>query len=104
VRAAAVHPIRPLAMRMVTLYGKPGCCLCERAHALLERLRGGHQFGIEPFEIEQIDITGDDALHKRFLVRIPVIALDGMELYDYEVDESDLVARLGGRPPPMGRS
>ena len=86
-------------MRRITLYGKPDCCLCDRAHAVLERLRVRHAFALE-----QVDITTDDALHKRFLVRIPVVALDGTELYDYAVDESDLEGRLAGEPPEAGRS
>ena len=36
----------------------------------------------------------DDELHRRYLERIPVIALDGAELYDFFVDERDLRARL----------
>jgi glutaredoxin len=86
-------------MRTVTLYGKPDCCLCERAHAVLERLGAGQRFALE-----QVDITAEEVLHKRFLVRIPVVALDGEELYDYEIDEQDLVARLGEAPPAAGRS
>ncbi len=78
-------------MRTITLYGKPDCCLCEQARSVIERIGAGHDF-----RFEEVDITSDDALHRRFLVRIPVVALDGEELYDYEVDEQDLVVRLGG--------
>ena len=46
----------------------------------------------EPFN--EVDITTDDALHARYLERIPVIALDGEELYDFFVDEPDLRSRL----------
>jgi hypothetical protein len=46
----------------------------------------------EPFE--EVDITTDDALHGRYLERIPVIVLDGEELYDFFVDEPDLRSRL----------
>ena len=73
----------------VTLYGRPGCCLCDDARAGLERVRASH-----PFALEEVDITSDDALHRRFLERIPVIALDGEEIYDFEVDEADLARRL----------
>jgi len=83
-------------VRTVTVYGKPGCCLCETAVAVLQRLRAVH-----PFALEEVDITRDDAVHKRFLVRIPVIALDGEELYDYEIDEQDLAERLA-RPSASG--
>lgn len=76
-------------MSTVTLYGRPGCCLCDEARTSLERIRAKR-----PFELVEVDITSDDALHRRFLVRIPVVALDGDEIYDYEVDEEDLAGRL----------
>ncbi len=76
-------------MRTVTLYGRPGCHLCEDARAVLEELRTR-----VPFALEQVDIERDDALHRRYLERIPVVALDGVELYDYFVDAADLASRV----------
>jgi glutaredoxin len=73
----------------VTLYTRPGCHLCDEARAALERLRDRF-----PFAIEEVDITADDALHRRYLERIPVIALAGEELCDYHVDEALLLDRL----------
>jgi glutaredoxin len=73
----------------VTLYGRPGCHLCDEARAALQRLRA--RFG---FALEEVDITTDDALHRRYLERIPVIALDGEELFDFFVDEAVLANRL----------
>ena len=65
----------------ITLYGRPGCHLCDDARVVLERIG-------EPFA--EIDITTDDALHAAYLERIPVIALDGEELFDFFVDENAL--------------
>ena len=76
-------------MRTVTLYTRPGCHLCEQARATLERMRSEHRFAIA-----EIDIESDDELHRRYLERIPVIALDGEELSDFYVDEAGLAARL----------
>ncbi len=73
----------------ITLYGKPECHLCDAALATLRRLRDG-----TPFDLVEVDITSDDGLHARYLERIPVIALDGEELYDFFVDEADLLRRL----------
>ena len=73
----------------VTLYASPGCCLCDEARERLERMRARRWF-----DLREVDITSDDELHRRFLERIPVIALDGEEIYDYEVDEADLARRL----------
>jgi glutaredoxin len=76
-------------VRSVTLYGRPGCHLCDDARAALERVRSAH-----PFDLDEIDIERDDALLARYLERIPVIALDGEELFDFFVDEAELAARL----------
>jgi glutaredoxin len=76
-------------VRLVTLYGRPGCHLCEEARAALERVRARL-----PFALEERDITEDDALHRALLERIPVVALDGEELFEYEVDEAALADRL----------
>jgi glutaredoxin len=69
----------------LVVYGRPGCHLCDDARAVLERIG-------EPFA--EIDITTDDALHAAYLERIPVVALDGEELFDFFVDEGVLRAHL----------
>jgi hypothetical protein len=46
------------------------------------------------FSLREIDITTDDALHKRYLERIPVVALGEEELFDFFVDEAALEDRL----------
>jgi glutaredoxin len=82
-------------VRTVTLYGRPGCHLCDDARAILDRLRAEHAF-----HLQAVDIESDDALHKAYLERIPVLALDGEELYDFFVDEADLRRRLTSPPSP----
>jgi hypothetical protein len=78
-------------VRPLTLYGRPGCHLCDDARAAVERVR--ERVG-PVFEVTEVDITTDDALHRRYLERIPVVCLDGEELFDFFVDEADLEARL----------
>jgi glutaredoxin len=73
------------AVSRLVLYGRDGCHLCDDARAVLERL--GHPF-------EEVDIESDPELHRRYLERIPVIELDGTELYDFFVDEADLRSRI----------
>jgi glutaredoxin len=73
----------------VTLYGRPGCHLCDDALAVLERVRAE-----APFELRQVNIEDDDALLRAYLERIPVVSLDGEEVSDFHVDEADLRARL----------
>jgi glutaredoxin len=74
---------------IVTLYSRPGCHLCDEAREALERVRAQ-----APFTVDEINIETDDALHARYLERIPVIALDGDELFDFWVDETALLRRI----------
>ena len=68
-------------MTRLTLYGRPGCHLCDEARQALDRVG-------EPYD--EVDIERDDELLKRYLERIPVVALDGEELFDFFVDEERL--------------
>lgn len=79
---------------VVTVYTRAGCHLCELA---LEELRGLER---PDLEIETVDIEADEALLARYLERIPVVELDGVELYDFHVDTGDLLHRLDR---PTGR-
>ena len=74
---------------VVTVYVRPGCHLCTIALDDLRELRRE-----QGFSLDVVDIESDDALHARYLERIPVIALDGCELYDFAVDRADLSQRL----------
>jgi len=73
----------------IVLYGRPGCHLCDDARVVLERVRADL-----PFALVERDIERDDALFKAYLERIPVVALDGEELFDFFVDEAELRRRL----------
>jgi glutaredoxin len=73
----------------VTLYGRPGCHLCDEAREALERVRSE-----APFELREVDIERDDELFKRYLERIPVVCLGGEELFEYHVDEAALRRRI----------
>jgi glutaredoxin len=79
----------------VTLYGKPGCHLCEQALGVLLRVRER-----TPFELVEVDIAGEEGLHRAYFERIPVIALDGEHLFDHFVDEQVLIERLESRRWP----
>jgi redox-sensing transcriptional repressor len=82
-------------MSVVVLYGRPGCCLCDEARAVLERVRAE-----QPFELLERDIERDEKLLRDYLERIPVVTLDGEELFDFTVDEAVLRDRLA-RVRPM---
>jgi glutaredoxin len=77
-------------MTEVTLYGKPGCCLCDEARAVVEQVRAERAF-----ELREVDITLDPRLMARYGERIPVVAVDGEERFEYHVDAEELRAALG---------
>jgi glutaredoxin len=76
-------------VKSVVLYARPGCHLCDDARVALLRVRAA-----VPFELEEIDIETDDALHGAYLERIPVVTIDGIEAFELFVDESALRASV----------
>ena len=87
-------------MSVVVLFGRPGCCLCDDARAALERVRAE-----QPFELLERDIERDENLLRDYLERIPVVTLDGEELFEFAVDEGVLRGRLARvRPVTDGES
>ena len=79
-------------MRTLTLYSQPDCHLCDDALSALRALQAE-----VAFELRELDITRDDALHRAYFERIPVVALDGEELCEYFVDETLVRERLESR-------
>ena len=73
----------------LVLYSRPGCGLCDRAREVLEAQRAR-----TPFGLQEVDISGDDALELEYGVRIPVVTVDGVERFEVEVDPADLAALL----------
>jgi len=71
------------------LYGKPGCCLCDEAREAVAAVRARH-----PFELEEVDVSIDPELNGEYGERIPVLALDGDELFEFHVDAEELARRL----------
>jgi glutaredoxin len=77
----------------ITLYTRVGCHLCEEA----ERVVRAEQ-DASGFSLELVDIDRDPELARRYGVRVPVLALDGQDLFEYEVPVDLLRAHLrGGR-------
>ena len=77
-------------MRTVTLYTRPGCHLCDQARDAILGMRDGGA----AFELDEIDIETDDELHRTYLERIPVVAVDGELVSELVLDASALRARL----------
>ena len=75
-------------MSTITVYTRRGCHLCEQAEAIVRQLAGGIH------EVSLIDIDSDPALHDAYTVRVPVVAVDGREIAQYQVDATALAAAL----------
>jgi glutaredoxin len=76
-------------MTLVTLYGKPGCCLCDDARAAVAAVRAER-----PFELREVDITLDPALNRDYGERIPVLEVDGEEAFELRVEAPELLLVL----------
>ena len=81
-------------MTRLTLYGKPGCHLCEEAREVVESVRAR-----QPFELEEVDITRDPALEAVYRERIPVIAIDGEEVLELVIESTELERCLASMQP-----
>jgi glutaredoxin len=75
---------------VVTLYGRPGCHLCDEARdGLLDLRRRGAEF-----ELREVDIEGDRELHRRLLELIPVVEVDGARACELMLEPDAVLARL----------
>ncbi|HEX2924498.1 MAG TPA: glutaredoxin family protein [Chloroflexota bacterium] len=64
------------------LYTREGCCLCDRARAVLLRLKEEYDL-----RIQEVDITGDPQLLDSYQFAIPVVVLDGEVEFGVYVDD-----------------
>jgi len=74
----------------VVLYTREGCHLCDAAREELVALRSQ----LSPFELREVDIEGDEALHAAYLERIPVIEVDGEPVSELWLDREALERAL----------
>jgi glutaredoxin len=66
----------------VVLYHAPGCHLCERALAQAHSLQAELHF-----ELELVDISGDEALELAYREWLPVVEIDGRRRFTYHLQE-----------------
>lgn len=73
----------------VTLYGRPGCHLCDEARVVIEAVCAelGESF-------TEVDIDSDPALRDRFTDEVPVTFVDGRQHDFWRVDPQRLRAAL----------
>ncbi len=78
----------------VVLYTKEGCCLCDRAKQVLDRLK--EEFALD---IEEVDIAEDPALLERYGYVIPVVVIDGKLTLESKITEFYLRKALASAQP-----
>ncbi|GAB4336443.1 MAG: hypothetical protein Kow0010_24300 [Dehalococcoidia bacterium] len=71
--------------RVVTLYTRKGCTLCTQAEQLLQPIAARHGYTVELVDIEQ-----DEALLRRYLFEVPVVAIEGREVATGNVTRAHL--------------
>ena len=76
-------------MTLVTLYGKPGCCLCDEAKAEIAAARAEVDF-----DLREVDVSLDPSLNREYGERIPVVEVDGSETFELHVDARELLRAL----------
>jgi len=76
----------------VRLLGKPGCHLCDDARTVVDAVCAELGEGWE-----ELDITGDPDLMRRYGEEIPVTLVDGRQHDFWRVDAARLRAALTGR-------
>jgi hypothetical protein len=70
----------------VAVYTAPGCHLCGPAVEAVRRVCG------DAFDL--VDITSDPVLEERYREWVPLVKVDGVERFRYELTEDDLRAVL----------
>jgi glutaredoxin len=76
----------------VTLYAKPGCHLCDDAREVIARVCA--EVGTS---YQEVDITTDPDLQRRYGEQIPVTLVDGAQHDFWRVDERRLREALAAR-------
>lgn len=64
------------------MYSRPGCGLCDEARRVILAERAH-----TPFQFEDVDVTGSDALEFEYGIRIPVVLVDGEERFEIALDQ-----------------
>jgi glutaredoxin len=84
-------PDHPAPGPRVTLYGKPGCHLCDDAREVVQRVCAdlGESY-------VEVDITTDPELARRYAEEIPVTLVDGVQHDFWRVDATRLARALTG--------
>ena len=73
----------------VILYSKPGCHLCEEMKSEISQANCA-----EAFDLKEVNIETDEALFKRYRFDIPVLKINGMEVFKHRLRADEFKAYL----------
>jgi glutaredoxin len=71
------------------MYSRPGCGLCDEARDVI--LAASARVS---FDFDEVDISGNDPLELEYGIRIPVVLIDGDELFEIRIDARELDAAI----------
>jgi glutaredoxin len=71
------------------MYSRPGCGLCDEARDVIRAASARVSF-----DFDEVDISGNDALELEYGIRIPVVLIDGDELFEIRIDARELDAAI----------
>lgn len=67
-------------MKLVVIYSRPGCHLCEEAKAIMKSAGCDGEY-----TLREIDIETDAELLERYCYDIPVITVDGQKAFKHRL-------------------
>jgi len=76
----------------VTLYTRAGCCLCDKVKQVLAEARRRADF-----DYEELDIDLDPELRRRYNDEVPVVAINQVKAFKYQVDRDEFLKKLAAR-------
>jgi len=83
----------------LTIYTRPGCHLCDDMKATIQRVA---RTSPDPIAIEEIDISSNPELERRYGEEIPVLLVEGRKAAKYRITEGELTRILRSRAGSAG--
>ena len=79
----------------VVIYSKPGCHLCDEAKEMIERItsEAGYAPGVN-YSLEVINIEREPSLFESYKHDIPIILLNGLEIFRHRLEREKFLALL----------
>ena len=74
---------------IVTIYGRPGCHLCEEAKKAI--LSAGCE---DEFVLEEINIDLDRILKQKYGLDVPIILINSVKVFEHEVNPAEFRRKL----------